>query len=112
MKLPHLYLMVHYTPQDSIIQYLYKNLHIFQIFLLYIELRIVRSNDKNIVIDQIVDMKDFRKLLRTKSNVLVCFTKSMRSLPSTTIKNLKEAALVIKGQGTIVLIDCGGYVFT
>lgn len=82
--------------------------HILQIFLLQIEFHITRSNDKDIVIDKIVDMKDFRKVLRTKSNVLVCFTKSLRSLPSTMIKNFKEAAFIIKGQGTMVLIDCGG----
>lgn len=68
-----------------------------------------KSNNKNVVIDNITDARDFKKLLRTKTNVLVCFTSSLKqSAPA--IKIFKEAAQIVKGQGTMVLVDCSGCV--
>lgn len=57
------------------------------------------------VVDNIVDIKDFKKLLRTKTNVLVCFVNNFKE-PSNLIAVFKEVAEEIKGQGTMVLIDC------
>lgn len=68
-----------------------------------------KTNNKNVVIDNIIDARDFKKLLRTKTNVLVCFTNSLK-LSNVAIKNFKEAAEIVKGQGTMVLVDCSGYV--
>lgn len=61
------------------------------------------------VIDNIADVRDFKKLLRTKTNVLVCFTNSLKQ-SAAAIKNFKEAAQIVRGQGTMVLIDCSGCV--
>lgn len=58
-------------------------------------------------IDEVSDIKDFKKILRTKNNVLVCFISSLKEA-SNILKIFKEAADVIKGQGTMVQIDCSG----
>lgn len=50
-------------------------------------------------------MKDFKKLLRTRINVLVLFVKDKAST-SNTIKIFQEAAGHVKGEGTMVLMDC------
>lgn len=57
------------------------------------------------VINDIVDIKDFKKLLRTKNNVLTLFIKSVKQ-NSNIIKVFEETAEIIKGQGTMILIDC------
>lgn len=54
-----------------------------------------------------MDVKDFKKLLRTKTNVLVCFTSNLKQSGGV-VKVLKEAAVAVKGQGTLVLVDCSG----
>ncbi|KRT80104.1 Thioredoxin [Oryctes borbonicus] len=63
------------------------------------------NNSKNQIVENVIDIKDFKKILRTKTNVLVCFTSSMKQ-SANLIKVFKEAAVVIKGQGTMVLVDC------
>lgn len=58
-----------------------------------------------------MDVRDFKKLLRTKTNVLVCFTSSLKQSASA-LKAFKEAAQIVRGQGTMVLVDCSaGFVF-
>lgn len=63
----------------------------------------------NLVLEDVDDIKEFKKLLRTKTNVLVCFYNDHRGSQSV-IKLFKEVAANIKGQGTMVLVDCSGYV--
>lgn len=58
-------------------------------------------------IDNITDFKDFKKLLRTKTNILVCFSRSFKE-SSQIIKIFKDVAESIKGEGTMVLVDCSG----
>lgn len=65
------------------------------------------KNSRKPVIDDLVDIKDFKKLLRTKNNVLVCFINSVKQ-NANIIKVFEESADVIKGQGTMVMIDCSG----
>ncbi|XP_044761964.1 protein disulfide-isomerase A5 [Coccinella septempunctata] len=65
-----------------------------------------KSKNKS-TIENITDFKDFKKLLRTKTNVLVCFTRSLKE-SATVIKIFKEVAESIKGEGTMVLVDCSG----
>lgn len=62
------------------------------------------SNQKN-VIDNIIDVKEFKKLMRTKNNVLVCFVGSTKQTTQI-VKLFREAAVTIKGHGTMVLVDC------
>ena len=54
-------------------------------------------------VEEIVEHKDFKKLLRTKNNVLVYFfDKPGKHL----ITTLREVADKIKGTGTLVSVDC------
>ena len=54
------------------------------------------------------DHKDFKKLLRTKNNVLVTFFSGMTSSKTNQdfYKIMKELAELIKGKGTVASVDC------
>uniref|UniRef100_A0A8C2XPN2 Protein disulfide isomerase family A, member 5 n=1 Tax=Cyclopterus lumpus TaxID=8103 RepID=A0A8C2XPN2_CYCLU len=58
------------------------------------------------LIEKVSDHKDFRKLLRTRTNVLVLFTTSASSGDSH-LKLLSDVAQTVKGQGTIAWVNCG-----
>ena len=60
-------------------------------------------------LDEITDLKEFKKLLKTRTSVLVCFTKTLKD-SSNVIKQLAEVAETVRGTGTIVTVDCGGLV--
>lgn len=64
-----------------------------------------KLNQKNVVIEDIQDIKDMKKLFRTKNNVLVLFASNLKDT-SNTVKTFREAAQQVKGQATAVLIDC------
>ena len=58
--------------------------------------------------DEIVDHKDFKKLLKTKNNVLVAFHDLPKSGAGSKLMTLlAEASEKIKGFGTIAAVDCG-----
>ncbi|XP_064481351.1 protein disulfide-isomerase A5-like [Ornithodoros turicata] len=59
------------------------------------------------LMEDITDIKDFKKLLRTKKNVLVLFTKTARD-GSELLRICADVALEMKGQATLGYIDCGG----
>ncbi|XP_062545872.1 protein disulfide-isomerase A5 [Armigeres subalbatus] len=65
-----------------------------------------KTNTKSAVVEGITDMKELKKLFRTKTNVLVMFVSSMREAHSALVA-FREAAEIVKGQGTMVLFDCG-----
>uniref|UniRef100_A0A4W4GTJ2 Thioredoxin domain-containing protein n=1 Tax=Electrophorus electricus TaxID=8005 RepID=A0A4W4GTJ2_ELEEL len=56
------------------------------------------------LVEQVRDHKDFKKLLRTRTNVLVLYTKSGEDAQ---LKLLSDAAQAVKGQGTIAWVNCG-----
>jgi len=58
-------------------------------------------------LEEITDAKEFKKLLRTKNNVLVLFVSTTKRTYFT-IKMFKDAAEVVKGQGTLAFVDCYG----
>lgn len=58
------------------------------------------------VIDDIVDHKDFKKLLRSKNNVLVMFVAANSRETAAHVRSFREAAQLVKGIGTMALIDC------
>lgn len=60
---------------------------------------------KNVVIDDIVDAKELKKVLRTKNNILILFTTNAKDAQNA-IKVFNEAAQAVKGQATAILIDC------
>ncbi|XP_026097996.1 protein disulfide-isomerase A5-like, partial [Carassius auratus] len=58
------------------------------------------------LIEKVSDHKDFKKLLRTRTNVLVLYTKSASS-GGAHLKLLSDVAQAVKGQGTIAWVNCG-----
>lgn len=58
------------------------------------------------LIEKISDHKDFKKLLRTRNNVLVLYSKSAAAAESS-LRLLSSVAQEVKGRGTISWIDCG-----
>lgn len=58
-------------------------------------------------LEEISDSKEFKKLLKTRTSVLVCYTKSLKE-SSNVIKKLAEVSDAVRGTGTIVTVDCGG----
>lgn len=66
-----------------------------------------RSGTTPKVLDEFTELKDFKKVLRTKTNVLVLYVKSLKAADAT-IKVFKNVAGIVRGSGTMVLIDCSG----
>lgn len=64
-----------------------------------------KTNTKNVVIDNIVEFKELKKVFRTKTNVLVLFVPNAKSHQET-IRAFRDAADIVKGLGTMVLLDC------
>ncbi|KAG8432139.1 hypothetical protein GDO86_016681 [Hymenochirus boettgeri] len=58
------------------------------------------------LIEKISDHKDFKKLLRTRNNVLVLYSKSA-SVAERPLKLLSDVAQDVKGRATVSWIDCG-----
>ncbi|XP_027020414.1 protein disulfide-isomerase A5 [Tachysurus fulvidraco] len=58
------------------------------------------------LIERVSDHKDFKKLLRTRTNVLVLYTKTATS-GDVQLKLLTDVAQAVKGQGTIAWVNCG-----
>ncbi|XP_009698975.1 PREDICTED: protein disulfide-isomerase A5-like, partial [Cariama cristata] len=57
------------------------------------------------LIEKISDHKDFKKLLRTRNNILVLYSKSAAAAESS-LRLLSSVAQEVKGRGTISWIDC------
>lgn len=64
-----------------------------------------KLNPKKAVIDDIVDAKELKKILRTKNNILILFTVNAKDTQNA-IKIFNEAALTVKGQATAIFVDC------
>ncbi|XP_038606569.1 protein disulfide-isomerase A5 [Tachyglossus aculeatus] len=58
------------------------------------------------LVERVSDHKDFKKLLRTRNNVLVLFSLSA-SAAETELRLLSDVAQTVRGQGTVAWIDCG-----
>ncbi|KAJ8352826.1 hypothetical protein SKAU_G00243020, partial [Synaphobranchus kaupii] len=58
------------------------------------------------LIERVSDHKDFKKLLRTRTNVLILYTKSGTSGDGQ-LKLLSGVAQAVRGQGTIAWVNCG-----
>ena len=67
------------------------------------------SNTKNkAVIQEVVDVKDWKKLIKSKTNVLMLFGNGKSSLSQGIGGILQETAELIKGIGTVAVADCSG----
>ena len=59
------------------------------------------------VLNELADVKAWKNLIKSKTNVLICFGNGKASFSRDDIlENLKEAAELIRGLGTIALVDC------
>lgn len=58
-----------------------------------------------VVIDDIDEHKEFKKLLRTRNNVLILYTSGDKAANSV-IKIFEDAANVVRGEATAALINC------
>lgn len=63
------------------------------------------KKQKTAVLSDISDIKDFKKILRTKTNVLVLFVNEMKKAHNM-VEVFKETADTMRGQATLILIDC------
>uniref|UniRef100_A0A7N8XBC7 Protein disulfide isomerase family A, member 5 n=1 Tax=Mastacembelus armatus TaxID=205130 RepID=A0A7N8XBC7_9TELE len=60
------------------------------------------------LIEKVSDHKDFKKLLRTRTNVLVLYTDTEFAVRwDSHLKLLSNVAQTVKGQGTIAWVNCG-----
>lgn len=66
-----------------------------------------KSNSKNLLVENITDGKDLKKLLRTKTNVLIVFYNSPKKAQSI-LDTMRDVARNIKGEGVIAVINCSG----
>lgn len=86
-----------------------KKHNFFVLFSVVLQLHLLtingKLNSKNAVIEDITDVKEIKKIFRTKNNVLVLYASNVKETQNT-IKILREAADLVKGQGTVVLVDC------
>lgn len=60
---------------------------------------------KNAVIEDVADVKQLKKIFRTKNNVLVLFLSNGKGNVQT-VNTFRDAAELVKGQGTMIMIDC------
>ncbi|CAN7982492.1 unnamed protein product, partial [Ixodes hexagonus] len=59
------------------------------------------------LIEDIVDMKQYKKLLRTKKNVMILYARSSKDAVEP-LKICSDVALELKGQATLAFVDCSG----
>ncbi|KAJ4921938.1 hypothetical protein JOQ06_021531 [Pogonophryne albipinna] len=78
----------------------------FMLVLLVWLLPVLEALKVSPLIEKVSDHKDFKKLLRTRTNVLVAYTKTATSGDSH-LKLLSDVAQTVKGQGTIAWVNCG-----
>ncbi|XP_072436022.1 protein disulfide-isomerase A5 [Chiloscyllium punctatum] len=58
------------------------------------------------LIEKVDDQKELKKLMRTRNNILVLYSKSAVTAERP-LKLLSDVAEAVKGQGTIAWVDCG-----
>lgn len=83
--------------------------HLFSFLLLWCIIAAVRCQlgNKANPVEEYADHKEFKHLLRTRTNVMVLFVNSVsRAAPF--LKIYREAAKEVRGIGTMIMIDCAG----
>ncbi|XP_030031135.2 protein disulfide-isomerase A5 isoform X1 [Manduca sexta] len=80
-------------------------LKILLLVLILMFVSIESKKQKTAVISEISDIKEFKKLLRTKTNVLVLFINEPKSSHSL-VEVFKDTADVMRGQATLIFMDC------
>ncbi|CAG9857417.1 unnamed protein product [Phyllotreta striolata] len=77
------------------------------VFITFHMVQCTSKANKKLAAEDVADMKEFKKLLRTKTNILACFYNSHKESQHV-IKLFKEVSDIIKGEGTMILVDCSG----
>lgn len=86
---------------------LFFSLQIILLMSLCLQISTQVKRQKTLVISDISDIKEFKKLLRSKTNVLVLYINNHKS--SQNVSDVfKDAANGMRGQATLVTIDCTG----
>lgn len=80
---------------------------IYTFFQILVQLVIAQAKlkQKSVLLEDITDIKDLKKIFRTKNNVLILFTSNSKESQNV-IKVFDEAAEQVKGLATAILIDC------
>lgn len=83
--------------------------HLFSFLLLSCIIVVVtcQLGNKASPVEEYADHKDFKHLLRTRTNVMVLFVSSV-SRAAAFLKIYRDAAKDVRGIGTMIMIDCGG----
>ncbi|XP_002065125.2 protein disulfide-isomerase A5 [Drosophila willistoni] len=76
------------------------------LFCLLSSLVAAKTKSSSFIHDDIVEYKDFKKLLRTKNNILALYVSSTKAAAAE-LKIFREAGESIRGTGTMLLVDCG-----
>uniref|UniRef100_A0A0A9YNZ9 Protein disulfide-isomerase A5 n=2 Tax=Lygus hesperus TaxID=30085 RepID=A0A0A9YNZ9_LYGHE len=66
-----------------------------------------KQNAKSNAVLEVSDTKEWKKILRTKTNVLALFVTQPKQ-SNAAIKIFNEAAEQVKGQGTMIFVECTG----
>ncbi|CAB3225917.1 unnamed protein product [Arctia plantaginis] len=77
----------------------------FVLCLIVIQPSVQAKKQKTSVLTDINDIKEFKKLLRTKTNVLILFVNNPKS-SAVVVDVFKSTADAMKGQATLAIIDC------
>ncbi|XP_063394414.1 protein disulfide-isomerase A5 [Cydia fagiglandana] len=75
------------------------------LLLILAHISVEAKKQKTSVVTGIDEIKEFKKLLRTKTNVLILFVNTVKQSQSVT-DVFKETADMMKGQATLVIVDC------
>jgi protein disulfide isomerase family A protein 5 len=68
--------------------------------------RSINSRKNKVVLNELADVKDWKKLIKSKTNVLICFGNGKASFYNSILGTLHEAAEIVRGLGTIATCDC------
>jgi len=81
-----------------------KNTLVILLFGAILAVTTAKKTEKSLV-EAVNDYKDFKKVLRTKNNVLVLFSNNLKKTADVT-KLIDEVSVEVKGLATVVSVDC------
>ncbi|RVE39794.1 hypothetical protein evm_015556 [Chilo suppressalis] len=75
------------------------------LFLILVQISVQAKKQKTTAVTDITDLKEFKKLLRTKTNVMILYVNVPKSSQFVT-DVFRETADAMKGQATLAIIEC------
>lgn len=70
------------------------------------EITVLAKKQKTAVISDIGDIKEFKKLLKSKTNVMILYVNEHKAEYQNIVEAFKNTADAMKGQASLVMIDC------